>query len=701
MFGTGGVRRTSAAWRAKLGVRLSSVVAVVAVAGFLGVAASPASAVLVRLPNGHVYSYEPEYGKPTPPMRGFDSFFSNLDYSGGPVMHSNTNYVVEWNPSNYSGTPFQTNPSDASGDYIAGVTQFFTDLAHDSGLHTNDDSVSTQYTDATGASVAYNSAYGGLISDTDALPTSGCDSSHTGEFCITDTQLQTELTKVIGTHPRDLSHEYYLLTPPNVVVCQGNTSGAACSANDFANPVFCGYHSTSSTASPFVYAVIPDLTGNGGCDSYIIDGMGEYQNSYADGVLSTIMHEHNESTTDPEPNNAWTDYQPCGGSGQPQCGSSEVIGGEIGDKCGYDQLESNPPDGVSDPNDHLVMGSIGYYTYNQVINGHQYWLQPLWSNQSNPANSGMPNCLDSWTSNGHTATASFVSHGVGANKVSFDASGSTASGGVREYVWQFNDDVTPGDTPQQSTIETTSPTISHTFPRAGTYDVVLTVMSSDGTSGVAGHNVNSSSVQSPPTASFTFSPASPTAGTAVSFDGSGSTDPSGTITSYSWNFGDGSTGSGEATSHTFAAGTYTVTLTVTDSGDGQSSSPTSHTITVASTGGGVGGGGGGGGGGGTVGGGTTGTTGTGPTVTISGTSPSATCTVPKLRGDSLRGARKALAKAGCAVGKVTKPKHKPKRAAGKHKKWALVVGGESPRSGKTVARGTKVNLTLVWKAIRH
>ncbi len=56
-----------------------------------------------------------------------------------------------------------------------------------------------------------------------------------------------------------------------------------------------------------------------------------------------------------------------------------------------------------------------------------------------------------------------------------------------------------------------------------------------------------------------------TVGTPLAFDGSGSSDPDGTIVSYSWDFGDGTVGTGVSLSHTYAAvGTYTVTLTVTD-----------------------------------------------------------------------------------------------------------------------------------------
>ena len=64
----------------------------------------------------------------------------------------------------------------------------------------------------------------------------------------------------------------------------------------------------------------------------------------------------------------------------------------------------------------------------------------------------------------------------------------------------------------------------------------------------------------------------------VDFDGSASSDPDGTIASYSWNFGDGSPdGSGPTPSHEYAAeGTYDVKLTVTDNGG----RPESKTIPV-------------------------------------------------------------------------------------------------------------------------
>ncbi len=68
---------------------------------------------------------------------------------------------------------------------------------------------------------------------------------------------------------------------------------------------------------------------------------------------------------------------------------------------------------------------------------------------------------------------------------------------------------------------------------------------------------------------------------ACSFNGTGSSDPDGTIASYSWAFGDGSTGSGANPNHTYnSAGTYSVTLTVTDNlgATGSTAAPVTPTV---------------------------------------------------------------------------------------------------------------------------
>ncbi len=72
-------------------------------------------------------------------------------------------------------------------------------------------------------------------------------------------------------------------------------------------------------------------------------------------------------------------------------------------------------------------------------------------------------------------------------------------------------------------------------------------------------------------------------GESANFDGSGSSDPDGTIAAYSWSFGDGSSGTGARVIHSYAAaGRFTVTLTVTDDfGDSASDATVVTVITPA------------------------------------------------------------------------------------------------------------------------
>ena len=47
-------------------------------------------------------------------------------------------------------------------------------------------------------------------------------------------------------------------------------------------------------------------------------------------------------------------------------------------------------------------------------------------------------------------------------------------------------------------------------------------------------------------------------GTAITFNGTGSSDPDGSIASYGWTFGDGTSASGPVVTHSYSApGTYT------------------------------------------------------------------------------------------------------------------------------------------------
>jgi len=109
---------------------------------------------------------------------------------------------------------------------------------------------------------------------------------------------------------------------------------------------------------------------------------------------------------------------------------------------------------------------------------------------------------------------------------------------------------------------------SITNPEAGTWTVQMrgANVSADGEM-VRLNTTQSPPVDLPPIASFTTSVDNGTAPLDVAFDASASTDFGGTVTGYSWDFGDGTTGTGVTTSHTFTKpGTYAVHLTVTDDG---------------------------------------------------------------------------------------------------------------------------------------
>ena len=116
--------------------------------------------------------------------------------------------------------------------------------------------------------------------------------------------------------------------------------------------------------------------------------------------------------------------------------------------------------------------------------------------------------------------------------------------------------------------------VSHTFSRAGSFTVVLTVTDSDGSEDQSTLAVKVSAPEEPPphgvvaVARLDGTDGSGIAPDTEKFDGTASysQDPEANLTACAWTFGDGASATGCKVSHVFAhAGAFTVTLTVSDS----------------------------------------------------------------------------------------------------------------------------------------
>ena len=136
----------------------------------------------------------------------------------------------------------------------------------------------------------------------------------------------------------------------------------------------------------------------------------------------------------------------------------------------------------------------------------------------------------------------------------FDASSSIdLDGSIVSFSWDFGD----GNAGNGETI-------THNYTSSGEYEVSLTIADDDGATDQVIQTIN---INIDPVASFSFD-VDLVDGKLINFDASASADPDGTISTYSWDFGDGNTATGSTSTHTYAlSGIYTVSLTVTDDDD--------------------------------------------------------------------------------------------------------------------------------------
>jgi hypothetical protein len=266
-------------------------------------------------------------------------------YHGGSVMRDVTIHTVFWAPSGYA---FDGSPAPGVLGYEAMIERYFTDVAAASGTTSNVFSILDQYGDASGPGsyqIQYAAASDAVL-DTNPYPPASqqCASPGSVATCVTDLEVERQIDGLIGTgdpSARGLSNVWFLFLPPDVDEC---TSSDVCGTNSFA-----GYHSEFDLGhGETIYAAIPDplieLNPPAGSDP---EG-----NPEAESTIDTVTHETIEAITDPD-GNAWMDPN----------------GYEVADKC-----ETGPQTGP--PLGYAPDGS----PYNQLINGHEYLVQDIWSN---------------------------------------------------------------------------------------------------------------------------------------------------------------------------------------------------------------------------------------------------------------------------------------------------------------------------------
>jgi len=213
--------------------------------------------------------------------------------------------------------------------------------------------------------------------------------------------------------------------------------------------------------------------------------------------------------------------------------------------------------------------------------GSTFWYLGEYSKNSNFVNGNWGTWVNSFTfgcdgGGGNTPPVAIIDP-PSCTLLDCDFVGSNSSdsdGTITSYAWDF------GDGNSSNAIGP-----AHSYASAGTYNVSLTVTDDGGASDTATTSVTvDDGINNLPTAVITMISCSNATRT-CDYDGSGSSDSDGSVSSYAWDFGDGSTGSGVATSHTYANyGSYTVSLTVTDNDGAQSTNNASETITLTDPG---------------------------------------------------------------------------------------------------------------------
>jgi hypothetical protein len=322
-----------------------------------------ASAYVTHTPNGHRISLLLRHSAIKKPTSGGSSSGAVLLSHGGPVLTSESPYLIFWTPSGH--------PIARSSQSL--MDQYLTDVAADSGRSTtNVYSVLGQY--GSPYSQTFNSRTQAVV-DTDPYPAGqkGCKLAAGMTACVTDASLQAEISHLIdtGTLPAPAAPgsgstpDFLMITPVDVNVC---LSGGSCVSNSF-----CAYHDYFvHNSHDVLYASVPfSVFANNpkGCqtDQYsIYETPVGSSGDQAYNVADDLSHELSETITDPLIN-AWYTSN----------------GYEVGDLCEAYGPTADTQKGLSPLAYAPAFGDASTGTlYDQVINGHQYYNQTEYSNSA-------------------------------------------------------------------------------------------------------------------------------------------------------------------------------------------------------------------------------------------------------------------------------------------------------------------------------